>query len=45
LPRDTVPDQITPAHANPVAHVVDNQRRRSPGHHNPATLYATPTVQ
>lgn len=45
FPRGTDLDRIEPVHANHVAHVINNQRRRSLDYHSPAALYAALTVQ
>ncbi len=45
FPRGTDLSIIEPAHADHVADIINNQRRRSLGYQSPAVLYAALTVQ
>jgi IS30 family transposase len=45
FPRGTDLADIEPAHADHVAGIINNQRRRSLGYQSPASLYAAATVQ
>lgn len=45
FPRGTDLANITPAHANHVASIINDQRRRSLNYQSPAMLYAALTVQ